>query len=136
MQDQTVIQLDQVVGFTIPDRNARGRIARLGPVLDTILTAHAYPAPIEALLAEALTLTALLGTLLKDAQGQLTLQAQTKGGAVSLLVCDYQDGALRGYVQHDADLLGALGPEPALGALLGTGYLAITFDQVTTNERY
>ena len=136
MQDQSVIQLDRAVGFTIPDRHARGRIVRLGPVLDTILAAHAYPAPVEALLAEALTLTALLGTLLKDAQGQLTLQAQTQGGAVSLLVCDYQDGALRGYVQHDAARVEQLGAEPSLAALLGTGYLAITFDQVVSNERY
>jgi len=136
MQDQTVTHLDRAVGFTIPDRHARGRVARLGPALDTILHAHAYPPAIEALLAEALTLTALLGTLLKDAQGQLTLQAQTQGGVVSLLVCDYQDGALRGYVQHDADRLAEVGPTPSLFALLGTGHLAITFDQPATNERY
>ncbi len=98
--------LDRVIGFTIPDRHARGRVARLGPVLDEILAAHAYPPPIERLLAEALTLTALLGSLLKEAKGQLTLQAQTSGGIVSLLVCDYQNGELRGYVQFDRDRLG------------------------------
>ncbi len=128
--------IDTVAGFTIPDRHARGRIARLGPVLDVILAAHAYPRPIEALLAEALTLTALLGALLKDARGQLTLQAQASGGIVSLLVCDYQDGALRGYVQHDAERLGEVGEAPSLFGLFGTGHLAITFDQATTGERY
>ncbi|URW74641.1 Hsp33 family molecular chaperone HslO [Sphingomonas donggukensis] len=128
--------LDRAIGFTIPARHARGRIARLGPVLDEILAAHAYPQPIETLLAEALTLTALLGTLLKDAQGQLTLQAQTSGGIVSLLVCDYQDGALRGYVQYDADRLGEVADAPSLYALFGKGHLAITFDQATSNERY
>ncbi len=35
--------LDRVVGFTIPERHARGRITRLGPVLNEILSAHAYP---------------------------------------------------------------------------------------------
>jgi molecular chaperone Hsp33 len=128
--------VDRVAGFTLPDRHARGRIARLGPVLDVILAAHAYPPPIEALLAEALTLTALLGALLKDAEGQLTLQAQTTGGIVSLLVCDYRDGKLRGYVQYDDDKLSEVATAPSLFALFGIGHLAITFDQVTTRERY
>jgi len=137
MTDQpTLPDVDRVVGFTIPGRHARGRIVRVGPVLDTILAAHAYPPPIEALLAEALTLTALLGSLLKDAAGQLTLQAQTTGGIVSLLVCDYRSGELRGYVQFDADRLVELGEQPSLFALFGTGHLAITFDQATTGERY
>ncbi|MDF0489825.1 Hsp33 family molecular chaperone HslO [Sphingomonas sp. H39-1-10] len=128
--------LDLALGFTIPGRHARGRIVRLGPVIDRILSAHAYPAPIEALLAEALTLTALIGSTLKDAGGQLTLQAQTETGIVSLLVCDYRGGELRGYVQYDAGRLADAPLAPSLFALFGTGYLAITFDQATTGERY
>ncbi|GGA40876.1 Hsp33 family molecular chaperone HslO [Sphingomonas psychrolutea] len=136
MTETSTSDTDRALGFTIPDRHARGRIVRLGPVLDTILAAHAYPAPIEALLAEALTLAALIGSTLKDAGGQLTLQAQTQTGIVTLLVCDYKGGELRGYVQYDADRLAA-GPEnPSLFALFGAGYLAITFDQATTGERY
>lgn len=130
------LDLDRALGFTIPARHARGRMVRLGPVLDEILAAHAYPPAIEALLAEALTLAALIGSTLKDAGGQLTLQAQTEGGVVKLLVCDYRGGELRGYVQFDADRLAA-GPEtPTLFALFGKGYLAITFDQAATKERY
>jgi molecular chaperone Hsp33 len=128
--------LDIALGFTIPARHARGRMVRLGPVLDRILTAHDYPAPIEALLAEALTLTALVGSTLKDAGGQLTLQAQTESGIVTLLVCDYRGGELRGYVQFDAERLADAPENPSLFALFGTGYLAITFDQATTGERY
>ena len=128
--------LDTALGFTIPARHARGRIVRLGPVLDTILAAHAYPPAIEALLAEALMLTALLGSTLKDAGGQLTLQTQTQNGVVSLLVCDYKGGELRGYIQYDAEALAAAPADPTLFALFGTGYLAITFDQAVTHERY
>ena len=90
---------DRVLGFTIPSRDARGRVVRLGPVLETVLTAHDYPVPIKHLLAEALVLAALVGSLLKDGEGQLTMQAQTQGGVVDLLVCDYRGGELRGYVQ-------------------------------------
>jgi molecular chaperone Hsp33 len=128
--------LDRAIGFTLPDRHARGRVARLGPVLDDILSAHAYPPVIERLLAEALTLTALLGSTLKDAGGQLTLQAQTQHGIVSLMVCDYRGGELRGYVQFDAQRLAQLGKNPSLHVLFNRGYLAVTFDQATTGERY
>jgi molecular chaperone Hsp33 len=88
------------------------------------------------LLADALVVTALLGAMLKDAGGQLTMQAQTDDGAVSLLVCDYRGGELRGYVQHDGNRLARLPKDPSLGDLFGKGYLAITFDQATSGERY
>lgn len=128
--------LDRALGFTMPARHARGRLVRLGPALDTILAAHAYPPPIERLLAEALTLTALIGSTLKDAGGQLTLQTQSETGVVNLLVCDYKGGELRGYIQFDADALAAAPADPTLFALFGQGYLAITFDQAATGERY
>jgi molecular chaperone Hsp33 len=131
-----MFDLDQALGFMIPDRNARGRLVRLGPVLDEILSAHQYPPPIENLLVESLVLTALLGAMLKDAGGQLTLQAQTERGVVSLLVCDYRDGALRGYIKFDAERLKIYGKKPSLKTLMGDGYLAITFDQAISKERY
>nr|WP_089218414.1 Hsp33 family molecular chaperone HslO [Sphingomonas laterariae] len=131
-----VAHVDQALGFTIPSRHARGRIVRLGPVLDGVLAAHGYPLAIGRLLAEALTLTALLGSTLKDAGGQLTIQAQTEGGVVDLLVCDYRGGEMRGYVRHDAERLAEMPVDPSLFALFGRGYLAITFDQAATGERY
>ncbi|MEO8142545.1 MAG: Hsp33 family molecular chaperone HslO, partial [Sphingomicrobium sp.] len=129
------LTVDVALGVTIPDRHARGRAVRLGQSIDAILANHRYPPVIETLLAEALVLTALLGALLKDG-GQMTLQAQTENGIVDLLVCDYLDGELRGYVRHDPDRLAEAGPSPSLFALFGKGYLAITFDQASTKERY
>jgi len=127
---------DRLLSFTLPDRNARGRVVRLGPVLQRILAAHDYPPVIKQLLAEALTLTALMGGLLKREGSQLTLQAQTEDGIVSLLVCDYRDGELRGYVKHDADRAANLGVQPSLTELFGKGHLAITFDLAETGQRY
>ncbi len=132
----SVTNLDEAIGFTLPHRHARGRLVRLGPVLDEVLSAHAYPAPIARILSEALTLTALLGAMLKDAGGQLTLQAQTESGIVDLLVCDYRGGELRGYVRFDMERLAETPALPNLEKLFGKGYLAITFDQAATNERY
>ncbi|MCF8707368.1 Hsp33 family molecular chaperone HslO [Rhizorhapis sp. SPR117] len=128
--------LDRTIGFSIAARHVRGRVVRLGPVLHEILSAHAYPPVIERLLAEALALTALLGTTLKDTDGQLTIQAQTENGVVELLVCDYLGGELRGYVKFDADRLAEQPADPTLFALFGKGFLAITFDQAASGERY
>ena len=136
MHDTTIADQDRALGFAIPGRHARGRVVRLGPALDAVLSAHHYPPAIERLLAEALTVAALLGSTLKDADGQLTLQARTEGGVVRLLVCDYRGGDLRGYVEHDADRLAALPAAPTLFALFGEGYLATTFDLASTGERY
>ncbi len=119
---------DNNLSFAIPAKHCRGRVVRLGPVLDEILAAHDYPPLIRDILAEAVCLTAMLGALLKDEESQLTLQAQTEAGVISLLACDYKDGALRGYVQFDRDRLAAQPVEPSLMALFGKGYLAITFD--------
>jgi molecular chaperone Hsp33 len=127
---------DRLVSFTIPGCHARGRVTRLGSVLDRILAAHEYPEAIQRLLAEALVLTALMGGLLKREGSQLTMQAQTKGGVVELLVCDYRDGELRGYVQHDAARLAELGEKPLLTELFGDGHLAITLDLAESNQRY
>jgi molecular chaperone Hsp33 len=128
--------LDQAVGFTLPHRHARGRLVRLGPLLDLILSAHDYPAPIARILSEALTLTALLGATLKDAGGQLTMQAQTESGIIDLLVCDYRGGEIRGYVRFHEDRLSEIPAVPSLEALFGRGYLAITFDQAVSGERH
>ncbi|MDE1916925.1 MAG: Hsp33 family molecular chaperone HslO [Sphingomonadales bacterium] len=129
-------RIDEVLPFTIPSRDVRGRVVRLGPVLHDILAAHDYPVSLRKLLGEALLLTAMMGTLLKDQGCQLTLQVQGQGGAVDLLVCDYREGELRGYVRHDPELLAAHDPLPSVDALFGKGYMAITFDLAATGKRY
>ncbi|MGF7146894.1 molecular chaperone Hsp33 [Sphingomonas zeicaulis] len=136
MTDTPTLDLDRALGFAILSRSVRGRLVRIGPALEDILAAHNYPLPIEKLLGEALVLTALLGAMLKDDQGQLTMQAQTENGVIDLLVADYRAGELRGYVRFDAERLAEMPVDPSLFALFGKGYLAITFDQSASNERY
>lgn len=127
---------DAVLHYTLPARDARGRVVRIDRVLGEILSAHDYPPAIMHLLAEALVLATLLGSLLKHDAGQLTMQAQTEAGVVKLLVCDYRAGELRGYVDFDRERFGKLGTNPPLSALFGKGYLAITFDLPGENGRY
>jgi len=130
------IGFDRVLAFTVPEKNVRGRVVRLGPVVDSVLSTHDYPSPIKHLLAEALVLTTMLGSLLKDEEGQLTVQAQADGGIVDLLVCDYRHGELRGYVDYNQNRIDEIGSNASLEAIFGEGYLAITFDLAASEGRY
>ncbi|MBB4197149.1 Hsp33 family molecular chaperone [Rhodoblastus sphagnicola] len=125
---------DSVLPFAVEPLDMRGRIARLGPALDTILTRHAYPAPVAKLLGEAAVLCVLLGTTLKD-DGRFQLQTRTDG-VVDLLVVDFDaPDRLRAFARFDARKLAALA-ENDREHLLGHGHLAFTVEQGGENARY
>ena len=46
---------DSVQAFQVDALDVRGRVARLGPVIDGLLAHHDYPAPVARLVAEAAT---------------------------------------------------------------------------------
>ncbi|OYU14660.1 MAG: molecular chaperone Hsp33 [Alphaproteobacteria bacterium PA4] len=121
---------DRILSFAVPARDVRGRIVRLDASVNAILAAHDYPPALARLLGEALAVTAMLGATLRETGGGLTLQAQADGG-ISLLVCDYNAGQLRGYVRGDAAT-----PFGDLETMFGSGHLAITLDQTAASERY
>ena len=96
---------DLVAACAVENHPARGRLVRLGPVIDEILSRHAYPEPVANLLGEACALAALVGASLKF-EGRLIVQAQGDG-PVKYVVADYDtSGALRGYCRFDADRVG------------------------------
>ncbi|MEA1649850.1 Hsp33 family molecular chaperone HslO [Nitrospirillum sp. BR 11164] len=135
--------IDVVQPFQLDRSNLRGRMVRLGPVLDEILGRHAYPGPVAQMLAETITLATTLAAALKY-EGVFTLQ--TKGdGPINLMVADVTSaGAVRGYAQFDEDKLtaaleaagGASRPWAPVPTLLGKGYLAFTVDQGEHTQRY
>ena len=130
---------DLIQPYQIEASAIRGRLVRLGPALDEILTRHDYPDAIGAILGQALALAALLAAALKY-KGIFSLQ--TKGdGPLSLLVADITSaGDVRGYAQFDpeatAAMLSQTGTAPSVPRLFGTGYLAFTVDQGAHTERY
>ena len=127
---------DYVLPFQLEASGARGRLVRLGPVVDEILNRHHYPERVLLLLGEAVTLTAMLGAALKF-DGKFILQTQSNG-AVSFLVVHYSSpGHVRGYASYNRDDLGA--SPNGVGAskpLLGDGHLAMTIDSGAGMERY
>ena len=123
---------DAVLPFEVASLDLRGRLTRLGPALDDILTKHDYPAPIGKLLGEAIVLTTLLGTSVKF-EGRFILQTRTDG-PVSFLVVDFKSpDRLRAYARYDAS---RLKNGQSSGELLGKGHLAMTIDQGGDMSRY
>jgi molecular chaperone Hsp33 len=130
---------DTILPFEVAALDLRGRVARLGPMVDQILNAHDYPAPVAKLLGEAVVLTVLLGSALKM-EGRFILQTQSDG-PVRMLVVDFTTpGKVRACARFDAARVEAVmaqsrGPDAA-GLLLGRGHLAMTIDQGPDMSRY
>ena len=123
---------DRLLPFAVEALDLRGRLVRLGPTVDTILSHYDYPAPVARALGEAVALTALLGSLL-ESHGRF--QLQTRGdGAVDMLVVDYDaPGRLRGFVRYDAT---RVGPASSPRELLGSGHMALTIEREEDAARY
>ena len=128
---------DTVTPFEVATLDLRGRVVRLGPVVDDILAKHAYPLPVAKLLGEAIVLTVMLGSALKF-EGRFILQTQTDG-PVGLLVVDYTTpGHVRACARFGTPGVDALVSEGRADAanLLGKGHLAMTIDQGEATSRY
>ena len=128
---------DVALPFAVEPLDVRGRVVRLGPSVDAILSRHGYPAPVARLLGEAAALTALMGAALK-LEGRFQLQTRSDG-PVDMLVVDFDaPDRLRAFARFDAERLAQAqaqgGATPA--ALLGKGHLAFTIEQGGDFSRY
>lgn len=122
---------DTVLPFQLDLSDIRGRVARLDGVLEQVLKQHAYPPVIEALVAEAALLTALIGQSVK-LRWKLSLQIRGNGPA-RLIATDYygpteegEPARIRAYASYDAD---RLDHAAAPFSQIGQGYLAVMIDQ-------
>ncbi len=129
---------DTVLPFQLDRSDIRGRVARLDGVLEQVLRQHDYPPVIEALVAEAALLTALMGQAIK-LRWKLSLQVRGKGPA-RLIATDYygptedgQPARIRAYASYDTERL-ELDAEPF--SQIGEGYLAVLLDQGEGNVPY
>jgi molecular chaperone Hsp33 len=127
-----------VTPFFLPNRPVRGRLVRLGPLADALLTRHPHHPAVTRLAGQSLALAAGLSTALKF-RGSFSVQAKGDG-PVPMLLADCTDtGALRGYARAEADKLAAMlenDPAPSASRLLGAGYLAFTVDQGPDENRH
>lgn len=129
---------DTVLPFQLDRADVRGRVARLDGVLNQVLAQHDYPPAIEALVAETVMLTALIGQTI-DLRWKLSLQVRGDGPA-RLIATDFIAPAepggparLRGYASFDAERLDPTAPG---FPQIGKGYFAILIDQGEGTEPY
>lgn len=122
---------DTVLPFQLDSSDIRGRVARLDGTLENVLRQHKYPRAIEALVAEATLLTALIGQAVK-LRWKLSVQVRGKG-AVRIIATDYYapeteggPARLRGYASFDPE---RLDHEAEPFSQIGEGYFAILMDQ-------
>jgi molecular chaperone Hsp33 len=127
---------DVVLPFAVEALDTRGRVVRLGPSIDTILSRHGYPDAVARVLGEAAALTVLLGSSLKF-EGRFQLQTKSDG-PIDLIVVDFDvPDRLRATARFDAGRIAPLGPAARKTAeLLGHGTLAMTIDQGSERSRY
>jgi molecular chaperone Hsp33 len=129
---------DQIQPFLIDNSVARGRLVRLGSVVEDVLAHQDYPDPVAALLGEMLALTALMSVMLKS-DGVLTVQAKGNGPVPTIVTDITYDRAMRGYARlSDKAARSSLdaGATDLVARLLGRGYLSYTLDLGADQERY
>lgn len=121
--------------FQLDNTAIRGRIVRLGDVLDDILSRHDYPDDVAHLVGETLTMCVLLSSMLKY-DGVFTLQSQSDG-VVPMLVSDVvSNGNIRACATFKSDEIKSTTWTKDRAELLGSGYIAFTVDQGQDMERY
>ncbi len=118
---------DQLLPFQLERSGLRGRLVRLGPVIDTILRRHDYPPQVAQLVGEFVVLGATLAGGLKFS-GSFSLQARGDGPVPLVLADITNDGDIRAYADTRPEAEAA---EPRLDRLMGKGRLAVTVDQST-----
>lgn len=129
---------DTVLPFQLDLSDIRGRVARLDGVLDNVLRQHNYPPVIEALVAEATILTALIGQSVK-LRWKLSLQIRGNGPA-RLIATDYygpeadgEPARIRAYASYNAE---TLDENAAPFSQIGAGYFAVMIHQGTDMQPY
>ena len=123
---------NHVIPFQLSNNSIRGNIVRLQTVVSEIVKRHEYPANIESLFADTLSITACLGSRMKH-EGVFTIQAKGSGDVSTLFSDITSDGFLRGYISL---ISGFSNTESNLKSLMGSGHVSFTLDQGKHTKRY
>jgi molecular chaperone Hsp33 len=125
-----------VLPFDLP--GFRGRLVRLDSVSTQALDAHALPEAAQRVVAEAVALSALLGSALK-LDGRLTVQTKSEG-PLDLVAADYygaendKPAGMRGFARLDEAR--PLPAAPSFEQLVGAGSLGITIEPRRGGQSY
>ena len=114
---------DRLTRFHLPAAHVRGAVVHLGETWATVQSRADYPAPVRALLGEALAASALFASILKT-DGRLSIQIRGTQGLRTLFAECTAQGTLRGIARVVED-----DPLPTDLTQLGEGaVLALTLE--------
>ncbi len=126
----TISESDHLQRFMFEELDIRGALARLDDAWAAVRDAQSYPEPVQRLLGEMLTATALLASIVK-VKGTLTVQA-TGDGPLAAVMAECRDRSqLRGIARirdeaaFTTDSVAKGGPAEGTAAL-GKGLITIT----------
>ena len=130
---------DKILPFQLDLSDIRGRLTRLDKTLNDILSQHSYPPLVEALVAEATVITALIGQTI-NLKWKLSLQIRGNG-PIKLIATDYfapskngELGTIRAFASFNESNLDIGEKNPF--EQLGKGYFAVLIDQGPNTEPY
>ena len=130
---------DKILPFQLDLSDIRGRLTRLDKTLNDILSQHSYPPVVEALVAEATVITALIGQTI-NLKWKLSLQIRGNG-PIKLIATDYfapskngELGTIRAFASFNEPNLDIGEKNPF--EQLGKGYFAVLIDQGPNTEPY
>ena len=123
---------NHIIPFQLGNNKVRGNLVRLQTVVSEIIKRHHYPANVESIFADTLTITACLGCRMKH-DGVFTIQAKGTGDVYTLFSDITSDGFLRGYVGLSSDCTNI---QSNLTSLMGSGHISFTLDQGKYTKRY
>ena len=133
------ISEDKILPFQLDLSDIRGRLTRLDKTLNDILSQHSYPPLVEALVAEATVITALIGQTI-NLKWKLSLQIRGNG-PIKLIATDYfapskngELGTIRAFASFNEPNLDIGEKNPF--EQLGKGYFAVLIDQGPNTEPY
>jgi len=127
---------DFILPFQLEKMPIRGRLVRLKYNLQDILERHQYPPIVNHLLEELIALSIALANLFKF-EGIFTLQVSGDGPVRLMIVDITHEGGIRACARYDKEKVMKLPPSTtSIHPILGTGHMAFTIDQNSTDDRY
>ena len=125
---------DLVQPFQVGSQSAQGRLVKIGPSLDAVLSAHNYPSIVSGLLGELIVVGAMLSGIQKNS-GVLSIQINGSAAIKFIVVDVTHDGGIRGYARFDEIKINSLGSDSYVAGkakvplLLPNGKLTFTLTE-------
>ena len=120
-----------LIPFLLDKTSVRGRIVRLGSVVDDIVKKHNYPTIVNQYLAELISVSASLAGML-DYKGIFTLQTSGDGQIPMMVVDIDHNGNIRSYAKYNEEIA----EDTSFDEAMGKGYIAFTVDQGGDTHKY